>query len=230
MFKKISILSALLFCFTLNTAQAETITYTFGGALNELFIINTDAEKWLPPGALFTGSFTYSATEATLTLGIAGLEKDFPLKAAYRVSNNITSAAGTKIDQLRVNGYQPLDFLDSETLKMLEDLGISEMYYTITLIDPTGTIFDASTPSALYNNPMEIVAGLNLAAATGISFAVEAYNNDISFDILLGSASGKIDHITLTSSTPTPEPASVLLTGLGLAGLIALGRRRKALV
>lgn len=145
-------------------------------------------------------------------------------------------AAGANADQLLVN-------LDSSTLN---GSGGSTLAFTGTLTNTTSNILFINSDSftfqisgALDDTPFLTNAPISLAAmAMSADFAMFDVNVPLLqkpglysgvFTVLGGTDASQLNNLGSASfsvNVPTPEPASYLLLGLGIAALLALGKIR----
>ena len=147
-----------------------------------------------------------------------------------------TWSATTIADQLSVNGSAGVNFGQFDAKGILPDLASADVMFDLllTFYDPavlTGNgLFTAAVTGQLAANGSNVVIKYNPASIFGSvtrTFAYDAGTFDVTVNnvaVALGTSYGQ----GFIDVHPTPEPATLMLMGTGLAGLIPAYRRRRS--
>ncbi len=101
--------------------------------------------------------------------------------------------------------------------------------FVATLADEVGDLFLTPGTYLLGVTPLPLLPGANLSE--GFFFATDRFGSDFTFadfGFTGGNFTLEISGVGVTQAAPIPEPATMLLLGTGLAGVVAGVRRRRA--
>jgi len=172
-------------------------------------------------GPLLVGQWTtYYADLAIDVDGVAGYEYGFTLK----------SYNGNTLGAL----YKNAGWLDSDYHKEHDVSGTKYSYifnqYIITTVQNVGT--PLSTPGFSVSDPPYDIAGWGDTSDYTISFQLAlsdlglTSSGDYTLKFLWGTATCANDVVQGSTTVHVPEPATMLLLGFGLIGLVGFGRKK----
>jgi len=216
----------VLFFVTCSNSFATLISYEFSGSLRSM--IETDPatgdSKFVPQSDLFSdliladnafsGQFTYE----TNSLGSSITD----VRAIYRsalkglevnINNDFTFSTygiGTGVVNIHNNDQS---VVLSDSFSILDSYYSGENRYTTHIF-----LFDRS---ASFTNDILIPDSLDLSSFDNTNSFNTSFVNTVSGDRL--SLFGTLE--TLTPLTPTPEPTTILLFGIGLLGVAGISRK-----
>ncbi len=225
------LLALLLLCTCLGFSHtAHTAPITVQNYCQVAFVIqNTDTGEWGEPSTLdiyppwiYTGDAddgNYGSQVATFYMSTVSSSENLirPIKFytlfAYETSEDTFElvpfdAPTIPMDALFTsegNSLTPLAYYDSGSFEF------DGYIYTVNL----GLRFNEGS-FEMYTDPTTGLVSYHTSQEIAGDFSAQVY-----FDL-------NISYEAIDSATPTPEPATMLLTGLGFAGLGSLARRRRA--
>ena len=203
--KKIALAASLAFAFGAN-AQAAVLTTTFAGGNGQngnMFDVVTNAN-----------ALTVTGLDLNLNAGTYTIE--VYKKAGTWVGSQSNASAWTLVDSASVTS------LGGQTFFNVADFGLGALGTTglyITSVAPVGTGVLSYTNGSAVGNVFSQNADLAILEGAGKQYA---FADTFTPRIWNGSIYYQVD------ATDVPEPASLALFGLGLAGLGLLRRRKQA--
>jgi hypothetical protein len=168
------------------------------------------------PDLLASGTFTYGALQLNVTSEMVDMAKFLPVPAL--VSINLQSYYPLAGSIATAPKYNMLGFdIGAVRLNPAQDTPIK-----ITAFTDKGTYTsDWLNITNIQNGPPDFIGGIVSNGEYFTGFSISRYNDDLS------SSVPGITNVTLGNATPSPEPASMLLLGTGIAGLMGSKLRRK---
>jgi len=214
-------------------AQAELITYSFTGTINQPYTDNATLPSSVTYGAAFTGFVTYDTSVAN----------------GFSTNPNIGAYDNALVDLQITVGSSTFTLAQVQSEYSTRSNGIF-VYYNYAIgtnnyedsIQAEGGSSDSSNPNDIKQSQLQFSltdTGANPTALTstalptslslssfnqggGFSYQDNSYNQSTGATISDASFSG-----TFTSLTPVvPEPSSILLLAIGAGCLLAASRRR----
>ncbi len=235
----------MLAMFSVTTAQAADVTYTFQGLTN---IGGTNT---------FTGTFVYDNAVAGSTVyypGTGPLQQGFStvysgavksLKINLNNGNQVVSTGGNivinNIQQAEIGAQVPaglsLQAWTGSTIGTINGNTMSNMYLAFMPVTPNfswnalDNHFGGNAEQLLQSNPSSLPSNIN-TQLTGTSLPsnlLTSFNGGLFLGTnhALSNTVNNIDSFSLVSAVPEPETYAMFLTGLGIMGAVARRRKQK---
>lgn len=208
------------------TARAEPISVTVASAVGGFSQQGTSVN----PGALNLGTILMPSAGAVGTLLFAGLSPNIPvsfmLEGLGRFDTlilEVLNPAGTnnQLDPTQPN-YTPAGYSTSNNLDGLSFAQSSGLERSAVF---AGGIANVFADEWTHRGDVLMFSGLAGAESARVTFGLR---NTMRFFGQNGGVPGFLLRISAADPVAAPEPASMVLLGTGLVGLIAARRRRRA--
>lgn len=180
--------------------------------------------RWILTGARFL-AFTTGATSPTLTEANLRIWNGNPMSGGTVLFGDTSTNRQTAVGWV---GSTPI-YRGSSTSASTSTRRVqySESAFSVTLDPGTYWIDFQMTSSAfsLFVPPLSVSGGGSVVTGNALHFSNDSWSAAV--DILSGRAKGMPFQILGGTEQVVPEPSSVVLTALGVAGFVLLRRRRK---
>jgi len=160
---------------------------------------------------------SYGATKTSAhVLDSVLITENNTLNYVHDINDSVDFAAGHMVTSASLQLDFTNDLLDVEFTHWYDKWMANTTEHIYYGFDGSAWTYLGEVDNGQYNIGIDL-ALLNIDGKLAVSLAVSNWDN--------GNTSAWLDHSTL-SGTAVPEPATMLLMGLGLAGLVAYNRKR----
>ncbi len=219
--QSVHLLAAILVAWLPASASAAPVTFNFNGAAT---FVNPYLSSQYAIGNSLTGSLTFDSalvdTDASTTHGLYA-----PLSSlTFTLNGNVhTFVSGTGFDKIEVQNGTPGN---PDQLVFSVDIagptvnGFEPFFLTLTLADPTGLALSSDA----------LPTSFNTIQFPQASFTISFTNRTNPHDTTTPGTNFTGVSGTLTGSAAVPEPATLTMLGIGVAGMaLRFCRKRSAL-